>query len=557
MHHEAGVSGTWTRDYAYAFEDPAQPASNRLWQTWTGGANGRNDAITYEHDNHGNMLNLERNDPRFNMRWDHRDMIAGIDLGGGGFAYYQYDSSKQRTRKRIEKQNGSTGYWERIYLGGYERYRRYTGDGTTLVEEIESHHLFAGEQRLLLVDDVITASDATRFRYQYSNHLGSAILELDDHAGIISYEEYHPYGTSAYRAMKQGIEAPPKRFRYTGMERDEESGLCYHAARYWAPWLVRWTSCDPAGVKDALTLYAYSTSPIAFRDTNGRQQESAPDRYGRDKDNFLGPLRAFFGFEKAEEIQRKALLTDEGIEQLYEAKTVYAKAVESSGETLAATGDALALAQPAPEAAPDALTTTLMEKVSDRLGKVTSAFKSLFSESAHAAEEAEPVLGTAAREGETTLVQAPPHTPEMAFVRVEGAKTVVASPEETALYWRSVGLQKEISQTEKGGKVVTIKGTQFRVRVLEGSDVTKTLHTHPTSGVALPSAGDIRAYNTPRKAYSSTTEHSVLGEKWPYLRREAARQGLKPPPKTVVKTTVRQDAVADPGKSRIELIRRP
>ena|SRR5438105_1698500 len=48
------------------------------------------------------MLNLLHSDPRFNLRWDHRDMIRNIDLGGGGQAYYQYDAGKQRSRKRID-----------------------------------------------------------------------------------------------------------------------------------------------------------------------------------------------------------------------------------------------------------------------------------------------------------------------------------------------------------------------------------------------------------------------------------------------------------------------
>ena len=34
-------------------------------------------------------------------------------------------------------------------------------------------------------------------RYQLGNHLGSAILELDDEAQIISYEEYYPYGSTS------------------------------------------------------------------------------------------------------------------------------------------------------------------------------------------------------------------------------------------------------------------------------------------------------------------------------------------------------------------------
>jgi RHS repeat-associated protein len=278
-HTVTSATGGWTRDYAYAFEDhPRQPASNRLWQTWTGGD--RTQAITYGYDTHGNMLNLARTDPRFDLQWDHRDMINGINLGGGGTAFYQYDSGKQRTRKRIVNQN-NTGYWECVYLGGYERYRRYNGNGSTLVEEIESHHLFEGEQRVLLVDDVITTNRTHAdgrayktgpiYRYQYSNHLGSACLELDHEAAIISYEEYHPYGTSAYRAMRRDSEAPAKRYRYTGMERDEESGLGYHGARFLQTTVGLWISIDPNGIDDGINLYTYChNNPVTYMDSSGR-----------------------------------------------------------------------------------------------------------------------------------------------------------------------------------------------------------------------------------------------------------------------------------------------
>jgi RHS repeat-associated protein len=245
-------------------------------------------AIAYTYDTHGNMLNIANVDPGQQLRWDHRDMIGSLNLSGGeNWAYYQYDTGKQRTRKQIVRTNSSNvkTVEERIYLGGYELYRRYVGSNPKPVEEIESHHLFEGEQRVLLVDDVITTDKAKiptgpLFRYQYSNHLGSACLELDHKAEIISYEEYHPYGTSAYRAMKRGIEAPPKRYRYTGMERDEESGLSYHAARYYAPWLGRWVSPDPAGIADGVNLYLFASSnPLIFKDITGNQasaESSAP-----------------------------------------------------------------------------------------------------------------------------------------------------------------------------------------------------------------------------------------------------------------------------------------
>ena len=48
--------------------------------------------------------------------------------------------------------------------------------------------------------------------------------------------------------------------------------MYYHGARYYAPWLGRWTTTDPAGLIDALNLYEYSRSnPISFRDPTGLQ----------------------------------------------------------------------------------------------------------------------------------------------------------------------------------------------------------------------------------------------------------------------------------------------
>ena len=284
-HAVVGDSGSsWTRNYTTAAD------SNRLLRTWMGTKVWDETPVQkrteYEYDTHGNMLNLANTDPRFGIRWDQRDMIRIINLGGGGQAYYQYDTSKQRTRKYIER-NGS-GNLETIYLGGYELYRRTVS--SKVVEEIESHHLFEGEQRVLLVDDVITASGASSprsdgltvkaqslFRYQYSNHLGSAALELDHVGEIISYEEYHPYGTSAYRAINGQIEAPPKRYRYTGKERDEESELYYHGARYYAAWLGRWTSFDPEFLNSGINLYVLvDCRPTILIDPNGRAPGIAP-----------------------------------------------------------------------------------------------------------------------------------------------------------------------------------------------------------------------------------------------------------------------------------------
>ena len=108
--------------------------------------------------------------------------------------------------------------------------------------------------------------------YILANHLGSSCLELDENAQTISYEEYHPYGTTAYQAKNANIQAAAKRYRYTGMERDEETGLAYHTARYYIPWLGRWCSADPIGIGDGVNVYCYCKGNVQnLRDPNGKE----------------------------------------------------------------------------------------------------------------------------------------------------------------------------------------------------------------------------------------------------------------------------------------------
>ena len=71
-----------------------------------------------------------------------------------------------------------------------------------------------------------------------------------------------------------------KRYRYTGKEKDEESGLYYHGARYYAVWLSRWASADPAGLSDGTNSFAaLKQNPVLLTDLDGKES-SPPDASG-------------------------------------------------------------------------------------------------------------------------------------------------------------------------------------------------------------------------------------------------------------------------------------
>ncbi|OFX59375.1 MAG: hypothetical protein A2W84_12505 [Bacteroidetes bacterium GWC2_40_13] len=165
------------------------------------------------------------------LSWDYKDQLQNVELdASGNKAYYIYDAGGQRVRKVIEKGNIVE---ERYYLGDYELYRKTTNG--TLDFERKTIHISDDKKKIALLE---TKSGETEVvRYQYDNHLGSASLELDESANIISYEEYHPFGTTSYRSGRSETETSLKRYKYVGKERDEETGLYYYGARYYAAWL--------------------------------------------------------------------------------------------------------------------------------------------------------------------------------------------------------------------------------------------------------------------------------------------------------------------------------
>lgn len=285
--HTGGVVERWVRRYQYALD------SNRLLATRLPGEPNNLPSYTvapgygarYTYDAHGSMTSMPHLPV---MEWNFQDQLHATSRQVVNdrpppdrvpeTTFYVYDGTGQRARKVTERQNGSLKE-ERIYLGGFEVFRKYADDGESVTLERETLHVMDDKQRIALIETRtrLVGPDPTPrqlVRYQLGNHLGSAALELDNAAQVISYEEYHPYGSTAYRAARSQTETP-RRYCYTGKERDDESGFTYHGARYYAPWLGRWTGTDPAGFADGTNRYVYTrNNPVILVDRSGKESQS-------------------------------------------------------------------------------------------------------------------------------------------------------------------------------------------------------------------------------------------------------------------------------------------
>lgn len=270
LDHQAD-QGHWVRRYEYV------PGTNRLRSSSLPGDPPGPLVDRYAYDNRGNMTQMPH---IHSLAWDVEDQLASVDRQGGGRAYYAYDAKGQRVRKVVVKNNGAL-VEERIYVGGYEIFRRRENNVLTL--ERQTLHVMDDNKRIVLVETQTRnalgpiLNPVPVIRYQLGNHLGSASLELDENGAIISYEEYYPYGGTAYQGGTGVAQTSLKRYRYIGKERDEETGFYYCQARYYAPWIGRWISPDPLGLDGGQNLFEYAAgNPLAYKDDTGTAPTLTP-----------------------------------------------------------------------------------------------------------------------------------------------------------------------------------------------------------------------------------------------------------------------------------------
>jgi RHS repeat-associated protein len=210
------------------------------------------------------------------FEWDHsdrmkvfRDQTNAAGAEGEGelaeptvYAHYLYDSAGVRTKKLVRKQGGRVEVTE--YIDGVFEFQRIAGVANNLVHIMDDHARIA----TVRVGDALQSDTLPPLTYQLGDHLGNSNIVVSDKGDFINREEYFPYGETSFGSFAM------KRYRFSGKERDEESGLYYHAARYFATWLCRWVTGDPIGLRAGPNPYQYcAANPLTFRDRSGLQKE--------------------------------------------------------------------------------------------------------------------------------------------------------------------------------------------------------------------------------------------------------------------------------------------
>jgi RHS repeat-associated protein len=116
--------------------------------------------------------------------------------------------------------------------------------------------------------------------YYHLDEVGTVLATTDQAARVVEQHEYLPFGEELCGSSPCAATVPGQPNRFTGKERDGETGQDYFGARYYQSRLGRFTGVDPRmGIAEALLdpqkwgRYAYSlNNPLRYLDPDGREE---------------------------------------------------------------------------------------------------------------------------------------------------------------------------------------------------------------------------------------------------------------------------------------------
>ena len=266
-HRDANVTSFGVMDnlqYTYANNN----TSNQLIkvQELTGGStvagfkDGANTTTEYIYDVNGNMK-INANKGITNIDYNHLNLPTQVTVNGQNIDYV-YDATGTKLKKTI-------GSVSTEYAGNYV-YKK-TGSGAS---ELEFFNHAEGYVTL-------NGNGGYDYIYQYRDHLNNVRLSYSDNVvknGIIEQNEiieesnYYPFGMlqKGYNSnVSSNGNSTAQKFKYNGIEYEDNTGLYEMDVRSYDPTIARFTSIDPVTHYSMSTYTAFDNNPIFWADPSG------------------------------------------------------------------------------------------------------------------------------------------------------------------------------------------------------------------------------------------------------------------------------------------------
>jgi RHS repeat-associated protein len=146
---------------------------------------------------------------------------------------------------------------------------RYVYDGDNIVLEYNgsntlTHRYVHGPD----VDQILADEDATNaILWPFADNLGTVRDLVNSNGTVQNHIKYESFG----KVTSESNSSVNHLYAFTGRERDEETGLQYHRARYYDPLTGKWISEDPSSFDggDANLSRYVENSPTNYVDPNG------------------------------------------------------------------------------------------------------------------------------------------------------------------------------------------------------------------------------------------------------------------------------------------------
>ncbi len=201
------------------------------------------------YDYNGNMTNKTTVNGTSAYAWDFENRLSSVTLpSGAGQVTFKYDPFGRRIQKTIA--SGATNY---VY------------DGANIVADLDgSGAILARYVQGAGIDEPLALNTSAGTEFFEADGLGS-ITSLSGSAGLTDTYTYKPFGITTATGTSTN------RFRYTGRDWDQETGLYYYRARYYDPTTGRFISEDPLGFTAGTNFYQYADNdPVVFTDPTGK-----------------------------------------------------------------------------------------------------------------------------------------------------------------------------------------------------------------------------------------------------------------------------------------------